>query len=655
MSDATIAGGLPPEAGAATTRQPAAAPVETRISHWRFLQYALGFWRGDDKRIAWTWTLLAIGLILVTLAISIGLNHWNRLFFDSLEKRQGGQLLPLLGAFVFLIAAGAACAGLMVRCRMSLQVTWRAWLTRQLTGKWLDEQRFYRLAITDDKGLNPEFRLADEVRLATEPVVDLAIGFINALLSAVAFVGILFAVGGSITVPLGSVSVTIPGYIALAAVLYALVVSSLMFFIGEPLVGNVERKNEAEAQFRYEMTRLRENAETIALIKGDGDEKRRLATTFERTVASWKEVIRHNARLTYVLNASAFFAPVLPLLLATPKYMANQMTLGEVMQVAAAFISVLGALNWFTDNYMRLAEWSASARRVDELYVALELVSIDDKAEMAGPIKVVTGEGRGVRIENLSIIHRDGRVMIGETELAIEPGERILLGGESGTGKSTLVRAIAGLWPWGEGRIVLPSDAKVAFVPERTYVPQGRLRDVLAYPEEGSTVTDEKAVEALNAAGLGHIADRLDKTDRWEQMLSGGERQRLAVARLLIQRPQVIVMDEATAALDVDTEHRLLTLLFEALPESTVISVGQREGLQELHTRTLSLTRHHTGARITQSRAAKARPRWNKVKSAAKNTRNKLRNMRILRRNRKGQIEEVLPDAKPDAGIERVG
>jgi len=316
---------------------------------------------------------------------------------------------------------------------------------------------------------------------------------------------------------------------------------------------------------------------------------------------------------------------------------------------------VLGALNWFTDNYMRLAEWSASARRVDELYVALELVSIDDKTEMAGPIKVVTGEGRGVRIENLSIIHRDGRVMIGETELAIEPGERILLGGESGTGKSTLVRAIAGLWPWGEGRIVLPSDAKVAFVPERTYVPQGRLRDVLAYPEEGSTVTDEKAVEALNAAGLGHIADRLDKTERWEQMLSGGERQRLAVARLLIQRPQVIVMDEATAALDVDTEHRLLTLLFEALPESTVISVGQREGLQELHTRTLSLTRHHTGARITQSRAAKARPRWNKVKSAAKNTRNKLRNMRILRRNRKGQIEEVLPDAKPDTGIERVG
>ncbi len=621
----------------------AAAVIETRISPWRFLQYALGYWRGSDKRSAWTWTLLAIGLILITLAISVGINHWNRLFFDSLEKKQGDRLLPLLGAFAGLIVLGAMCASAMVRCRMSLQVSWRAWLTRQLTAKWLDEQRFYRLAITDDKGLNPEYRLADDVRLATEPVVDLAIGFINSLLSAVAFVSILFTVGGAITIPLGGQQITIPGYIAVAAVLYAFLVSSLMMFIGNPLVGKVERKNEAEAQFRHEMNRVRENAETIALVKGDADEKKRLSTTFERTVASWKDVIVQNARLTYVLNASAFFAPVVPLLLATPKYLSGAMTLGEVMQVAAAFMSVLGALNWFTDNYVRLAEWAASARRVDELYVALELVSGDERADKVGPIKIESRTSQGVRIENLSIAHRDGRVMIADAELDIAPGERILLGGESGTGKSTLVRAIAGLWPWGEGRILLPADTKVAFVPERTYIPQGTLRDVLAYPDDGQSVVDAMAVEALQAAGLGHISDRLDKVDRWEQVLSGGERQRLAVARLLLQRPQVIVMDEATAALDVDTEHRLLTLLFEALPDSTVISVGQREGLQELHTRTLSLTRHHTGARITQTRAGKHRPRWNKIKNAAAKTRNRLKGMRILRRNKKGQIEEVQP------------
>ena len=637
-SDTTspLPNGVPPAALATV----ATVPIATKISHWRFLQFALGYWRGDQKRVAWTWTLLALGLILVTLGISIGINHWNRDFFDSLEKKQSGQLLPLLGMFVVLIVAGAACAAAMVKCRMTMQVQWRAWLTRQLTAKWLDQQRFYRLAITDDKGLNPEFRLADDLRLATEPLVDLAVGFINSLLSAVAFVSILFAVGGAITIPLGAFSIWIPGYIAVAAVIYAFVVSSLMYFIGNPLVGKVEEKNNAEAQFRYEMTRVRENAETIALIKGDADEKKRLATTFERTVTSWKDVIKHNARLTWVLNSSAFFAPVVPLLLATPKYLAGDMTLGQVMQVAAAFTSVLGALNWFTDNYVRLAEWSASARRVDELYVALELVSVDDKHEKFGPIVVENSADGALRIAKLSIVHRDGRVMIDGTDLDIAQGERVLLGGESGSGKSTLVRAIAGLWPWGEGRIQLPRDAKVAFVPERTYVPQGRLRDVLAYPDDGDKIDDAKALEALNAAGLGHIAARLDKVDRWEQILSGGERQRLAVARLLIQRPAVIVMDEATAALDVDTEHRLLTLLFEALPESTVISVGQREGLQALHTRTLSLTRHHTGARITDIRAGKDRPRWNKVKAAAKTTGSKLR---ILRRNKKGEIEEVRP------------
>lgn len=637
--------------GAAPAGAPGQAgspPVETRISHWRFLQFALGFWRGEEKRSAWMYTLLAVALILVTLGISIGINHWNRLFFDSLEKKQGDRLLPLLGAFVFLIIAGAGCASFMVRCRMSLQVSWRAWLTRKLTGTWLDQRRFYRLAITDEKGLNPEFRLADDLRLATEPLVDLSVGFINSLLSAIAFVGILFAVGGSITVPIGGQSVTIPGYLALAALIYAVVVSTLTGIIGNPMVGKVEQKNDAEAQFRYEMTRVRENAETIALIGGDADEKKRLSTTFERTVASWRDVIVQNARLTWVLNSSAFFAPVVPLLLATPKYLAGDMTLGQVMQVAAAFGSVLGALNWFTDNYVRLAEWAASARRVDELYVALELISVDDKSDKFGPIKMETSPDKVLHIANLSIAHRDGRVMIADAELDIAPGERILLGGESGTGKSTLVRAIAGLWPWGEGLIQLPNVAKVAFVPERTYVPLGRLRDVLAYPDDGDTIADAQAIDALKAAGLSHIADQLDKTDRWEQILSGGERQRLAVARLLIQRPSVIVMDEATAALDIDTEHRLLTLLFEALPDSTVISVGQREGLEALHTRTLSLTRHHTGARITQIRARKNRPRWNKVKAAAKNTGNKLRNMRILRRGKKGGVEEVKPESGKD-------
>lgn len=218
----------------------------------------------------------------------------------------------------------------------------------------------------------------------------------------------------------------------------------------------------------------------------------------------------------------------------------------------------------------------------------------------------------------------------------------------SGTGKSTLVRAIAGLWPWGEGRIMLPSGAKLSFVPQRAYIPAGRLLDVLAYPAQAEAIERAAAEDALKASGLGYLTERLDMSERWEQILSSGERQRIAFARVLIQKPSIVVMDEATGALDVDSEGRLLTALFDALPDATVISVGKRESLEAMHSRKLSLVRHHTGARITQMRAGKPRPRWQRLKSAAGGLRQRtstrfkgLKTMKLLRRNKKGEIEEI--------------
>ena len=264
---------------------------------------------------------------------------------------------------VVLVALGAAFAVAMVRCRMTLQVKWRQWLTGEMLARWLSEQRYYRLAVTDEEQINPEYRIADDLRLASEPVVEFAIGFINALLAAVTFVGILFWVGGSLTIDIGGTSVWIPGYIAIAAVLYATATSVLTYFIGSPLVDRVAAKNEGEAQFRYELTRVRENAESIALIKGADDERERLNETFAELVERWLDVIRQHCHLTWMLNGNAFFAPVFPVLLATPKYLAGELTLGSVMQIAAAFTAVLTALNWFAENFIRLAEWSASARR----------------------------------------------------------------------------------------------------------------------------------------------------------------------------------------------------------------------------------------------------------------------------------------------------
>jgi vitamin B12/bleomycin/antimicrobial peptide transport system ATP-binding/permease protein len=586
-----------------------------------FLRRALGFWRGPDRRSAWVWTAGALALILANLAVTVGINRWNKWFFDALEAKDGSRLLTLVVTIVALVAVGAAFAVAMVRCRMTLQVKWRQWLTADLLERWLTEQRYYRLAVTDEEQINPEYRIADDLRLASEPVVEFVIGFINALLAAVTFVGILFWVGGSLTVTIGGTSFWIPGYIAIAAVLYASAVSGLTYLIGNPLVARVAAKNEGEAQFRYELTRVRENAESIALIKGADDERSRLNETFAELVTRCLHVIKQHSHLTWLLNGNAFFALVFPVLLATPKYLAGELTLGSVMQIATAFTAVLTALNWFADNFIRLAEWSASAQRADELHAALD--EMDDDVSKTAAIVVDNTGAENIELRDLSIVHRDGRVVIDDADITVAPGERVLLGGESGSGKSTLIRAIAGLWPWGDGHILLPSGAKLAFVPQRPYIPLGTLRDAIAYPVEGKLLADERARAVLKDVGLGYLSAKLDTEDaRWDQTLSGGERQRIAFARLLIEEPDIIIMDEATAALDVDSEFRLLTLLFERLPKATMISVGHRPGLQELHSRLLTLQRRPSGGRIVQTKT-RDRDAWKRIRRAA---------VRILRR-----------------------
>ena len=600
---------------AASAPTPLLPPVPFSSSAAAFLKRSVVFWSGSERSTAWFWTLGALGLIFANLAVNVGINRWNKSFFDALEKKDGSALFSSIATITILIAVGAAFAVAMVRCRMTLQVKWRQWLTGDLLNKWLSEQRYYRLAVTDENQINPEYRIADDLRMASEPVVEFVIGFVNALLVAVTFVGILFWVGGSITVELGGTSIWIPGYIAIAAIFYAVGTSALTYLIGSPLVERVASKNEGEAQFRYELTRVRENSESIALINGAEDEGKRLNETFAVVADRWINVIRQHCQLTWLLNGNAFFAPILPVLLATPKYLAGELTLGSVMQLAAAFTAVLAALNWFADNFIRLAEWSASANRVDELYNALDEMD-DDNARTASIVIENTSTGH-VQLSNLSISHRDGRVVIDDADITVLPGERVLLGGESGSGKSTLIRAIAGLWPWGEGRIILPASAKLAFVPQRPYIPLGTLRAALAYPVVGSMLSDARALAVLKDVGLFYLAPKLDiAEERWDQTLSGGERQRVAFARLLLERPTVIIMDEATAALDIDSEYRLLTLLFEQLPGATIFSVGHRPELQELHSRLLTLQRHATGGRISQTRSHD-RDSWRKLKGAA--------------------------------------
>ncbi len=334
-----------------------------------FLQFASGYW--SNGRTAWLLAAAMLGLLLLNLLVNIGLNRWHRWFFDMLERREGGRLLLAIGVLAALILSGAAFAVAMVRCRMTLQLEWRRWLTSRLLSLWSNGNAGGLAHLTGENHGSPEYRLVEDARLALDPLVDLSIGLANSVILGVTFVGILITLGGSMNVELPGLTITIPGYLAIAAVAYAVLASVSMHIIGQPLIRRVAEKNEAEAQFLFELTRQVES-KVSDRRPGPRAALEQVNAIFEVLVHRWRPVIREHCRLTWLTNSNSFLAPFLPLVLAAPKYVTGELTLGAVMQAAAAFTVVLGALNWLTDNYVRVAEWSASARRVDELLHDLE-------------------------------------------------------------------------------------------------------------------------------------------------------------------------------------------------------------------------------------------------------------------------------------------
>lgn len=582
----------------------AATPERARLS--RFFRVALRFWTGERRLRAWVLTGLVLFFIAAQISAAVGVNLWNRMFFDALEKRDIARIWTAIAWLPPVVAAATLSLCCLVISRMLLQMRWREWLTHRLAGWWIADQRYYRLQFVAPEQSVPEYRIAEDVRLSIEPLVEFAIGLLSAFVTAVTFAAILWQVAGPARFTLAGQEIVIPSYMALAAVAYAVVASLAAYVAGRPLVPRIAAKNEAEAQFRAEMTRLRENAESIALIKGDADERGSVDANYGRVVAAWLKLIRQQGVIAIVLNTNGALFPIVPLLLIAPKYLSGEVSLGAVMQVVAAFSAVQSALIWFVDNSVRLAEWFASVTRVDELVEALE--ALDIGTIMEGETRIERGESDdgAIHIENLSIAHSNGRIVVADASVVIGLGEKVLLTGESGSGKSTLIRALAGLWPWGSGFIGLPKGKRVAFVPQKPYLPVGTLRNALLYPEAESRVDEAAVMEALKRCGLSYLRKRLDEEERWDQTLSGGERQRVAFARLLIQKPDIVIMDEATSALDEDSQDALLGLIGTELAHATVISVGHRPALEDFHDRKITLEKREAGAHLAAGRMTRS-------------------------------------------------
>jgi len=561
-----------------------------------FWETALGFWRSGSR--AWLLTIAIVTITVVNLIIQYRINVWNRNFFDALESKQAGEVWKQTLIFLPLMVLNVSLAVGAIYTRMTTQQFWRRWLNARVLDRWIAGGRYYQLSFLSGDHANPEYRVSDDLRVSVDAPVDFAIGLLNALLSAVTFIGVLWFIGGEMPIP--GTRLSIPGFLVIAAFLYAVVASGSMIAIGTRFVRVSENKNQAEAEYRYGLTRLRENGESIALLGGETEERVGLDKSFRTVLQRWRQYTLQFLRTTVVSQTSQTLVPIVPLVLCAPKYLASEMSLGQVMQAASAFVTVQIAFNWLVDNYPRLADWAASARRVASLLVSLERLERCDLEE--GPRHIVVGESEHAALElrDLSVTLDDGSVVVNEAVVLIERGERVLVEGESGTGKSTLVRAISGLWPWGSGEILIQRGARIFLMPQRPYVPIGTLRSATTYPSSPENVEDGVVRTALERVGLGYFVARLDEDAHWENTLSGGEKQRLAFARLLILRPDIVIMDEATSALDPSSQEHLMNGVIEELPEATVVSVGHRPELEKFHDRRILLEYHADGARLVR-------------------------------------------------------
>jgi putative ATP-binding cassette transporter len=564
----------------------------------RYWSTARGFWLKESRVTAWLLTLGLFVLVLIQLGVQYRLNIWNRDVFNAIEKKDGEAALAQALIFLPLAAATVGLAVIAVYSRMTMQREWRAWLVKHLIGRWLAKGHYYQLNLIRGEALVPEGRMTDDARIASDPPVDFAVQIFSSVVTAATFIGVLWAVGGDITVGWSDFAVVIPGYLVIAAVIYSALISLGMVVITRRFISVSEATNQAEAEFRYALTRLRENGESIALLSGEQEERRGLLKGLGAVIERWRRYCHQHMRATVVSNSNWLLAPTIPLILCVPKYIGGAMTLGEVTQAAAAFVLVQSAFNWLVDNYPRLADWMASARRVGQLLLALDHLDATGKPGEVGAIKRSEEAGVALRLRDLTVRLDDGTVIINDADAAVGLNERVLLMGESGTGKSTLVRAIAGLWPWGEGEIAIRTGARMFLMPQRPYIPLGTLRRVVTYPLAPTEVPDDRIRKLMGRVGLGDLIKSLDEDAAWDHVLSGGEKQRIAFARLFLHRPNVIIMDEATSALDPASQAQMMNLLIDRLPDAAVVSIAHRPELDAFHNRKLVFEHRPGGSHL---------------------------------------------------------
>jgi putative ATP-binding cassette transporter len=543
------------------------------------------WWRSEERWLARGLFSLVVLLNLLMVFISYRITEWYNTFWNALQRYDAPAAWHQILIFAILVTPYIIAAVYQTYLTQMLEIRWRRWLTEHYLDAWLAKGTFYHMQVLGDGTDNPDQRISEDLASFTSQTLNLVIGVLSSITTLAAFVFMLWELSSHVIIPWDGQQWIIPGYLVWAALLYAILGTVLTAWIGRPLINLNFNQERFQADFRFSLVRLRENSESVALYGGETQEREHFLNRFASVFGNFWQIMKRTKRLNWWVSGYGQAAIIFPVLVSLPAYFAKAIPLGTIMQISSAFGQVQGALSFIVNSYTGLASWHAVVDRLRFFEQAMHEVQVIRETHY----QITREDGPHLAVRHLNVRLPDGRELIHDLDFTLERGQRLLIMGPSGGGKSTLVRALAGIWPFGEGVVQMPRNDRPLFLPQKPYLPLGTLRDVLVYPFGVPGVSDESLCGVLLLCGMPSLAERLDEARLWAHVLSLGEQQRLAFARILLQKPQWVFMDEATSALDEPAEGRLYEMLIEELPQTAIISVGHRSSLLQYHEQRLEL------------------------------------------------------------------